>query len=161
MNALAIITIIMCIVGTVATYVPRLPAVIASYAGLVCAWAANGHGIDTTTLIFWGIAVALVLGIGYLSPYRTIPQAIAGNAYVCTGAIVGTLLGFIATPTAAAIIVGGATGAFIGALTFRQLNANLRAMGVLSTSFVNFTAYCGLRAVVACSLCGISLASIL
>ena len=158
MSVLAIIAIVLCAFGVLACFVPRFPAVLASFAGLSCAWFA-GH-FDGATILFWGIAAALVLGIGVFAP-REKALTRRGNPYIVVGAIAGTLVGFVAAPTVAAVITGSVIGAALGALAFRSTPRGPRSLPLFAPVFINFLCSMGLRAVVACSICGITVATLL
>lgn len=160
MSILAITAIALCALGVLACFTPRLPAAVPAYAGLLCAYMAGARYIGVGVLVFWGIAALIVIAIGRLAPSRT-PFGAAGNTYVTVGAIAGTLLGYLWAPTAAAVITGSAAGAVLGALAFRSTPAGPRKLPLFSPHFINFLCATGLRAVVACSICGITVASLI
>jgi len=173
MSILAISALILGALGVLACFVPRLPGVLASYAGLSCAWFAGADCVDGSVLMFWFVAVAIVLGIMFLFVAVALVLGIRafapcgaswtrrGNPYVAVGVIVGSLLGYVSAPTEAAVITGGVIGAFLGALAFRSTPLGPKEVPVFSPDFINFLGVDGLRAVVTCSICGIIAASIL
>lgn len=63
MSALTITAIVLCALGVAASFSTRLPAVLASYAGLLCAHFAGAVYVDGSVLVFWAVATVLVLGI--------------------------------------------------------------------------------------------------
>ncbi len=160
MSALAITAIVLSALGVLACFVPRLPGVVSSYAGMSCAWFAGAPYIDGSVLVFWFVAAALVIGIGIFAPKEK-ALARAGNPYVVVGAVAGALLGYVAAPTSASIITGSAIGALLGALAFRSTPRGPKTIPLFSPVFVNFMCSTGLRAVVACSICGITVAAVL
>ena len=160
MSVLAISALILGALGVLACFVPRLPGVLASYAGLSCAWFAGADYVDGSVLMFWFVAVALVLVIRAFAPCGA-SWTRRGHPYVAVGVIVGSLLGYVSAPTEAAVITGGVIGAFLGALAFRSTPLGPKEVPVFSPDFINFLGVAGLRAVVACSICGIIAASIL
>ncbi len=160
MSALAITAIVLCALGVLACFVPRLPGVVLSYAGMSCAWFAGAPYIDGSVLVFWFVAAVLVVGIGIFTPRRDAVIR-SGNPYVTVGGIAGALLGYVAAPTSASIISGSALGAVLGALAFRSTPAGRGHLPVFSPTFINFLCDTGLRAVVSCSICGITAASVL
>lgn len=160
MSVLAIVAIVLAIAGVAACFVRRVPAVVLSYAGLLCVYFTHTPLVDSSMLVFWGIAVLLVLGISYMVP----PQpdiALVGRAYVSVGAVAGSLLGFLVAPTVAAVILGGVVGALLGATAFRSTPRGPKNLSLFSSEFINFVCSAGLLAVVACSICGITAASVL
>ena len=160
MSALTITAIVLCALGVAASFSTRLPAVLASYAGLLCAHFAGAVYVDGSVLVFWAVATVLVLGLGYFNAGRVALMR-PGNSYILTAAIAGTLLGFLVAPTAAALIGGSAIGAVLGAIAFRSTPRGPRALPLFSPVFINFMCASGLRAVVACSICGITVASLI
>lgn len=158
MSVLSIIAIVLCAIGVLGSFAPRIPAVTAAFAGLLCAWL-DGH-FDGATILFWGIATLLVLGIGF---FATLEKGLThrGNPYIVTGAIAGTLVGFVSAPTVAAVISGSAIGAVLGAIAFRSTPRGPRSLPLFAPVFINFLCAMGLRAVVACSICGITVATVI
>lgn len=127
---------------------------VAAYAG---AWAMRASGyapIDSTLLLFWAIAVMIVVCIDMT---RRSPVGAPRRAryFIVGGAIVGTVTAGLTFHQAGAII-GAATGAILGAAAYRGLSrqADLRRLG-------RWTVAIGLPAVVTMALVAISLQGIL
>ncbi len=158
-TALSIITLILSLAAVVATFVPRLPAVAASYAALVCAHLAGAVYVDTTVLVYWGVATAIVLGLRMLQP-KALVEAGHGQGYVALATIVGVVLGYLCSPTAAAVILGGAIAAFLGATAYMRTPAG-PGFGISSRHFIEYLCAKGLPCVVACSMSTIAVASLL
>ena len=119
---------------------------VAAYAG---AWAMRASGyapIDSTLLLFWAIAVMIVVCIDMT---RRSPVGAPRRA------IVGTVTAGLTFHQAGAIL-GAATGAILGAAAYRGLSrqADLRRLG-------RWTVAIGLPAVVTMALVAISLQGIL
>lgn len=158
-TALSIISLILSLAAVVALFVPRLPAVVAAFAALVCAHFGGAIYVDGKILLFWGVATAIVLGLRMLQP-KAATLAKGGQAYVAVATIAGALLGFAASATAAAIIIGSAIGAFLGALAYMRTPASPQ-LPVASRQFVEFISAKGLPAVVSASMVAITIASLL
>ena len=156
-TALSIISLILSLAAVVAMFVPRLPAAIAAFAALVCAHFGGALYINEKILIFWGVATVIVLGLRMLQP-KAIVLAKGGQAYVAVATIAGTLLGYTVAATAATIIIGGAIGAFIGALAYMRTPASPQ-LPLASQSFVEFLSAKGLPALVTASMVAITIAS--
>lgn len=158
-TAFIVITFILAALGIVCMFVPRLPAVVASFAALVCAHLAGAVYVDAKILIFWGVAAALVLGLHVLQP-KALIETRSGHAYVALGALAGVALGYAVSSTAASIIIGGAVAAFLGAVAYMRTPA-APGFPVNSGRFVEYLCAKGLPAVVCASMSAISIASVL
>ena len=152
-TALSIISLILSLAAVVAMFVPRVPAVPA----LVCAHFDGAVYINEKILIFWGVATAIVLGLRALQP-KAIVLAKGGQAYVAVATLIGTLLGYLASATAAAIIIGGAVGSFLGATAYMRTPASPR-LPLASQRFVEFLSAKGLPSIVTASMVAITIAS--
>ena len=156
---LTILSLLFAGAGIVSTFVPRFPAVLASYASLVLMHFAGAPYVSVNLLIFWGVAVLMVLGLKILQP-KVFSKMHQGHSYVAGGCLSGTVLGFLAAPTAAAIILGGAIGAFLGALAFMRTPQGPK-FSVTSKHFIDYLCAKGLPSVVSCSMAAIVIACIL
>lgn len=124
-----------------------------SLVALIVAYLLPDSGIGVTELICWGVteAIAEVLVI----MQRDIPFRC--RAFICTGVIAGTLVGFAISPTVAAEIVGGAVGAFLAAVAFLRLAGGLHLFRALFNQLCT-TALC---AIVTCTVCSLAIAPVL
>lgn len=140
----------------VAVFVPRLPAALTGLLALCCS-AVGNYGqmlVDWQTLIFWGVATAMVIGLHMMLP-PFVTRSRAGVPYISGGALAGTAVGMVMATTAA-IICGAALGAFMGALAYWRTPKG-RPMLFPSSKFFNYLAAKGLPAVVALSMTAIAL----
>ncbi len=156
-TAYLIITIILSVAALVAMFFPRIPAVLAAYAALVCAALAGAVYVDTTILIYWGIATVIIFGLRMLQP-KALVLAKQGNAYVAIGALAGAVVGYALSPTAAAMIGCSAVGAVAGAFAYAMTPAG-RVLNPASGRFVEYLCAKGLPAVVTASMCAIAIAT--
>lgn len=147
------ISIILAVAAVAAIYLPRIPllAPTAAFAALLTAHFAAGIP-DSSTLAFWGVAEVIALGLGFLNGRRSG----RGNAYVATGTIAGTLLGFLLAPTSAALICGGAAGALLAAIAYVRTPGAQR-IGIASRAFVDFVAARALPAIITCTMAAIAI----
>lgn len=159
MTSLSIITLILALSSLVAMFVPRLPAVIAAYAALVCAHFAGAVFVDAKILIYWGVAMAIVLGLRVLQPKALVLTG-RGQAYVSLGTIVGVVLGYVVAPVVASLIIGGVVGAFLGAVAFMRTPAG-GSMPVASGEFLQYLCAKGLPAVVTACMAAVAVSSML
>lgn len=158
-SALSIITLILSLAAVAAMFFPRIPAVLAAYAALVCAHFAGAVFVTPKVLIFWGVASAIVLGLRAIQPPALAAER-RGSRYVALAAIVGVVLGFVLSPTSATVITGGVVGAFFGAMAFNLSPAGPR-MPLASTPFFEYLGAKGLPAVVTAAMAAIAVASLL
>lgn len=152
-----IFTYIFSLAGLAMLFVPRLPAVAASFLALLCARFAGAVYVSVSVLVYWAVASAIVMLLRNLQRRKVASGR--GNAYVAGGTIAGALVGFALTPSTAAVILGAAAGAFIGAVAYMRTPAGPRyAIG--SGSFIQFLCATGLQSVVATAMSAIAAASV-
>lgn len=134
----------------VAVFIPRFPAVLAGYATmLLCNFGGVAY-FSGETLIFWGVATLIVLGITYLLP-RQVSASRVGVPFIAGGALVGVVVGMMAN-SMAGIIVGGLAGALFGGIAFANTATARQLMSFPSKKFFNYLAAKGLPAVVALAM---------
>ena len=134
----------------VAVFVPRIPAVLCGYAAM---WVCKAGGVSwfgTDSLIFWGVATAIALGITYLIP-RQVAYSSVGVPFMAGGALAGTVLGMLSN-TMAGIIAGAVAGALFGGIAFANTPAGRKVMRFPSAPFFNYLAAKGLPMAVALSM---------
>ena len=158
-HTLEIIAFVLASVSVLSTFIPRFPAVLCAYLGMLCMHYAGAVYIDSGILIYWAVATAIVLALDILQP-RALTATRRGHAYVTGATIAGTLLGYVTVASAAGIIIGGAVGAFLGALAFMRTPAGPRFPRA-SSEFMQYLCAKGLPAVVTCSMAAITFATAL
>ncbi|MCH5222162.1 MAG: hypothetical protein J1F05_07575 [Muribaculaceae bacterium] len=156
---MSLLAIILAIIGFVAIFIPRMPAVVISYVALVCAHFAGTTSVDSKSLIFWGLATGIIIILRALQPEALI-KTTKGHGYVALATIAGTLLGYLASHTSAAIIIGGATGAFMGAVAYMQTPTGPH-LSIASTPFLQYLCAKGLPCIVATTMALISVVSVI
>lgn len=107
--------------------------------------------VDVWTLVFWGAATAIVVGIDYLLP-REVVDSSRGVGYIVGATLAGTLVGLLVSDHG--LIIGAVVGAFLGALAYVRTPAG-RDIAFPSKKFVNYLAAKGLPAVVTMCIIGI------
>ena len=75
-----------------------------------------------STVIFWGVASAIVLAIGYMLP-REVSESRVGLGYFGVGAIAGAAVGYVVSPSEAGLIIGAVIATLIGAVAFSRTPA--------------------------------------
>lgn len=134
----------------VIAFIPRSWAAVAAWGALLCFHLAFTSMISTSTLIFWAIAAALVVGIDFLRGIAGRPPRVT-NAYITGGALVGAVTGAAIAP--AALIPGAILGAVLGEMAWSRTPAG-RALTFPSPQFWQLLAALGLPAVVVMSILG-------
>lgn len=144
------------IAGTVLVFMGRKWALALTFAGLVAARIVFGRYVDlpsgdtVMSLIFWGIASAIAVGINYMLP-RRIGSSRAGLGYMAGGALVGAIVGLAVSH--AWMIVGSVAGAILGGVAWAKTPSGRQAE-FPSSRFLNYLCAKGLPAVVNMCLLG-------
>lgn len=141
----------------VLSFKPFLPASLAAYASL---WMFQWSGIlafPSSTMLFWGVATLIVLGLDRLLP-AAITRGIDGRGYICGGALAGMVVGMLMS--SARIILGAVIGAFLGAMAYSRTPVG-KTLSFPSSGFLRFLCARGLPAVVAVSMVGLVLHDLL
>lgn len=141
-------------VSVVMMFVPRLPACIVAYLAL---WADQLSGyviFSNATLIFWGVAVVLVVANNYLLP-RHIRYSRRGLGYIAAGALVGMALGLI-IHRPASVIGGSVLGALIAAIAYARTSRGA-VLEFPTMKFFNYLGAKGIPAVMCASMVGLIL----
>lgn len=149
------IALILSMISILSSFVPRFPACVLAFSSLLMLHYSGNESIASSTLIYWALATAIVLGLDYLQP-RALMATNRGHAYVVGGAIVGTLLGFLISATSGAIILGAAVGAFLGTTAYMRTPKGPH-FNIASDEFIQYLCAKGLPAVVTSSMAAISI----
>lgn len=101
--------------GIVFSVLPPLPGPLLSYLGLLTAhYSAPENAFGNTTLVIWGIIVALIMIADYTLPVMA-TKKFGGTKAGIWGGIIGTVAGIL-LPIPFGIIIGPLLGAIIGDL---------------------------------------------
>lgn len=153
-----VFALVLLTIGLVMMYVPRTPACIVCYMAL---WAAKLSGFTpftTGTMIFWGVAVAIVVANRFLLP-AFVRDSRRGLGYIATGAIVGMAIG-LTLYTAASVIIGAVVGSFLGALAYTRTSAGA-SLEFPTSKFFNYLGAKAIPAVIAASMAGLIFAGLI
>lgn len=140
--------------AVVASFFSRYWASLVTFIALAIVYVCPQGDLPLATLLFWGGASVIALGIGFLLP-PTVSRSGAGVGYISGGALAGAVVGLIISP--AATVIGAVVGACGGALAFSRTPAGA-PLEFPSRKFVNYLCAKGLPAVVTMSQFGILLA---
>ena len=114
---ISILAILAGVIGIAGSILPGLPGTPVSWVGLLLLYIwgsgvnAAGAPMTLSTLIVWGVVVAIVSVVDYIVPmYLT--KVTGGSKYAERGAMIGLIAGIILTPVG--MILGSFLGAFLG-----------------------------------------------
>ena len=123
---LIIIAIILIILGIIGSITPVMPGPVFGFAGLVLLFFARPGVISITSLVFFGIVMALITIIDYIAPIMGAKFSGASKKGL-TGAIAGMIIGILFFPPLG-IFVGALIGAFLGEIAAgKALDKAIRA----------------------------------
>lgn len=125
-----------------------------AYLGTVALTNSRYVSIPSSTLLFWAIAVLIILFIGWMRVRMTKVPGVCRN-YIVGGSLVGMIAGL--TLGSAAMIAGSAIGAMLGGVAYSRISAS----GLSGRHLWRVLAEVGLPAVVTMTLVGLSLAGVI
>ena len=113
---------IACLVAAIALVLrPRWVAAVPAYAGLCLMHWSYYIDVPTVTLVFWGIATLITVGLFYLSPSGEPDGHRSSNLYVGFTAMAGGMLGILLAPRI--MVLGVILGAAMGQLAYSRTPA--------------------------------------
>lgn len=106
------------IIGLIGAFLPVIPGLPFSYAGLWVLQLSGAAQFSTFFLVAWGIVVVLVLLLeNFIPAYTT--KKYGGSVYGVTGSTIGMILGMLFFPPIG-FFLGTLVGAFIGEFIYKQ-----------------------------------------
>lgn len=154
---LLIICILLSAVALALIFRPYVPAAVAAYASLLAGRYSGYISTSDKALIFWGVAMVLVLAITTMLP-RTLVQTSRGMGYIAGATLAGGCIGM--TLSTSAITVAAAAGTFLGAMAYSRTPAG-QALRFPSSDFLQYLCAKGLPAIVAVSIVGVIASSLI
>ena len=145
-TVIIILAILAGVIGIAGSILPGLPGTPFSWIGLLLLYIWGPQEMTMSTLLIWGVVVALVTVIDYLVP-MWLTKATGGSKYAERGALIGLIAGIILTPVG--MIMGSFLGAFIAELQWGKKEAG-DALKAAAGSFIGFMLGTGLKTIVAC-----------
>lgn len=124
-------------------------AVLTAYAGML----GIAYFLDlnaSNSLIFWGVATVIVLGLEYMLP-KHIVDSRRGVGYIAGAALAGTFVGLVISHEW--MIVGSVAGAILGGIAYSRTPAG-KVMEFPSSKFLNYLCAKGLPAVITMCIIG-------
>ena len=150
MHYILFIAGVACLIAALALVLkPKWVAAVPAFIGLVLMHYSYYIDVKTATLIFWGIAALITVGLFYLSPSGEPDGHSSSNLYVGFTAMAGGMLGILLAPRI--MVLGVILGAAMGQLAYSRTPAG-KWMLFPSTQFFRYFAAKCLPAIVAISI---------
>ena len=143
-TVIVILAILLGLIGVAGSILPGLPGAPFSWIGLLILYIWGPESMPVSTLVIWGIVVALVSIVDYLVP-MWLTKATGGSKYAERGAMIGLVAGIILTPIG--MILGSFLGAFIVELHWGKKETG-DALKAATGSFIGFILGTGLKTIV-------------
>lgn len=96
-------------------------SVVAAYVGMWAASTSRYAYLSSDVLLFWAVAVCVVVGIDIARRDARVYFPSAGRAYIAGGSLIGMLVGVVMG--SAALTLGAAIGTVFGALAFTRFGS--------------------------------------
>ena len=149
-TVISILAILAGVIGIAGSILPGLPGTPVSWVGLLLLYIwgsgvnATGDPMALSTLIVWGVVVAIVSVVDYIVPmYLT--KATGGSKHAERGAMAGLIIAIIFTPVG--MIMGSFLGAFLAEMYWAKKPAG-PALKAACGSFLGFILGTGLKTIV-------------
>ena len=150
MHLILLIVGVACLVAALALVLkPKWVAAVPAFIGLVLMHYSYYIDVKTATLIFWGIATLITVGLFYLSPSGEPDGHSSSNLYVGLTAMAGGMLGILTAPRV--MVLGVVLGAALGQLAYSRTPAGKWMLTPSMLFWRYFAAKC-LPAIVAVSI---------
>ena len=139
-------------------FVPRWPAAVPAYVGLVLMHCSYFIAVLTSTFVFWGVMTLMVALIWWFSPKGEPDGHASSNIYIAGGTMAGCLLGIIVG--ARIMVLGTVMGALVGLLAYSRTPDGrwMQPSPVMMARY--FAAKC-LPAIVAVAITGVAIEGLL
>ena len=150
MHYILFIVGVACLIAALALVLkPKWVAAVPAFIGLVLMHYSYYIDVKTATLIFWGIAALITVGLFYLSPSGEPDGHSSSNLYVGLTAMAGGMLGILTAPRV--MVLGVVLGAALGQLAYSRAPAGKWMLSPSMLFWRYFAAKC-LPAIVAVSI---------
>ena len=150
MHYILFIAGVACLIAALALVLkPKWVAAVPAFIGLVLMHYSYYIDVKTATLIFWGIAALITVGLFYLSPSGEPDGHSSSNLYVGFTAMAGGMLGILLAPRL--MVLGVILGSIMGQLAYSRTPAGKWMLTPSMLFWRYFAAKC-LPAIVAVSI---------
>lgn len=149
------ICVLLMVIAMVMTFKSKRYAVAVAYAALCIAGLIAPSEIQMTPLLFWGVALVIVLVIDMLLP-ADIAKSRQGLGYIGGGAIVGMFVGLLLHSVVLCIVVG----ALLGTIAYAKTPEG-KPLEFPSSKFLSYLCAKGFPVVIAICIIGVSISWLL
>lgn len=150
MHNILLVVGVACLIAALALVLkPKWVAAVPAFIGLLLMHYSYYIDVKTATLIFWGIATLITVGLFYLSPSGEPDGHSSSNLYVGLTAMAGGMLGILLAPRV--MVLGVVLGAAMGQLAYSRTPAGKWMLSPSMLFWRYFAAKC-LPAIVAVSI---------
>ncbi|MDE6066008.1 MAG: hypothetical protein K2G27_04230 [Duncaniella sp.] len=146
----AVICILLLVISAVLTFYYAAYGALVAFLGLCVAALLPGVAPGVAVLIFWGVAVAVVIALGFILP-RAVTSSRVGVPYIVLASLAGMLVGLALSH--AAMIIGSVVGALLGGVAFARTPAG-RSLAFPSPRFWNYLCAKGFPVVISYAITG-------
>ena len=130
------LSIILLLVGMVGTFLPVLPGLLLSFAGLLLYKYGAGAEIDMMWIWIFGILTLVSAVLNYVIPAKT-NRKYGGTKWGSIGSVIGTIAGMFFIPIPLGFLIGMFAGVFIGEL-LHDFNDKKKALNSVKGAFIGF-----------------------
>ena len=141
--------------GILLTFIPRFPAVVATYSGLWLLKLSNFVSVSDSIMYTWGVASAIVVMLALILP-RDIAASRRGVTHIAITSLAGAVIGAGAA-NVTSIIAGAIVGALLGVFAYSRTTCG-RELARSGNRFVNYALAKAMPAVINFSMTGIFIA---
>ncbi|MDE6782602.1 MAG: hypothetical protein K2J17_02645 [Paramuribaculum sp.] len=133
---------------------------IPAWLALVPMYFIDGRPVTGSTLLFWGVACAIALGINVLLPQPVVRSRV-GMPYMVVGALAGAFAGMLMPLQQAGMILGAVAGLLLGAIAYSRTPSG-PAIGLLfpTRRWFNYTCAKGFPVVVTIATAAIAIMAV-
>lgn len=130
------LSILLLLVGMVGTFLPILPGLIISFAGLLLYKFGANANISIIWIYLFGALTLVSAVLNYIIPAKT-NRKYGGTKWGSIGSVVGTILGMIFIPIPLGFLIGMFAGVFIGEL-LHDSSDKKKAFNSTKGAFIGF-----------------------
>ncbi|MDE6685397.1 MAG: hypothetical protein K2J94_09560 [Duncaniella sp.] len=145
-----VICILLLVLGAGLTFYSATYGAVVSFLALCVAGLMPGVTLGLPVYIFWGVAIGIVVALGYILP-RAVTSSRLGVSYIVLAALAGMLVGLALSH--AAMIIGSVIGGLLGGVAFARTPAG-KPLDFPSPRFWNYLCAKGLPAVISFAIIG-------
>lgn len=146
---ISVISLILLFIGMLGTFLPVLPGLLLSLAGLLIYKYGTGSDLSVIYIVIFTLLTIISAVLNYIIPART-NQKYGGTRWGSVGSVIGTLLGLFFFPPFG-FFFGMLAGVFVGELLHDQKDKQ-KALNSVKGAFIGFVYGTGFSFVIALAM---------